>query len=67
METPWWALLLKGFIGIAWIAFLLGSARLGAWLIYKAMPDCRLKRVLFEGWHGNRAARRAKSDKRLLD
>lgn len=64
----WWlALLLKPFVGIAYVAFLLVSTRLIATLLWKVLPDSRVKRVLFEGWDDRRTRRGAQAEKRILN
>lgn len=67
MEPTWWALLLKPFIGIVYVALLLGAARLLAELLWRVLPDSRVKRVLFDGWKGRRAQRAARGGQRVLD
>lgn len=50
MDAWHWALLLKPFVGIAFLAVLYFGARAVAWLLYAITPDCRLKRYLFLGY-----------------
>lgn len=47
MKAVLMALLLKPFIGIAFIAFLLITARAGAWLLYWVIPCGAVKRELY--------------------
>lgn len=67
MESWWAALLLKPFVGIAYIAFLLVATRLVATLFYILMPGCRLKRALFRGWDGYGSGRATGKYQRVLN
>lgn len=62
-----WALLLKPFIGIVWFAFLFGSARLIAAVLWRVLPESRVKAALFAGWHRRRAGQPTHPHQRVLD
>lgn len=53
MESTWWALLLKPFIGIAILAAMFFLPRYLARWLYPLIPK-RWRAALFEGWeHGS--------------
>jgi hypothetical protein len=52
MNTTFWALLLKPFIGIAYVAGLLVATRLVAEVLWRFLPESRAKSYLFRGWKG---------------
>jgi hypothetical protein len=47
MEGWLLGLVVKPFIGIAFLLGLVVAARLVAWLLYWLIPDCKLKRELY--------------------
>lgn len=71
MQTTWWALLLKPFIGIVILAGMYYLPRYIAWPFQFILPK-KWRDVLFEGWeHGSlgrrdRTTRSTDTDKRLL-
>lgn len=68
MDQPvWWALLLKPFIGIVFVAFLLFGSNFIARLIYAVMPRGKVRDYLFQGWKGGRTARRTDAEQRVLN
>lgn len=67
MQTTWWALLLKPFIGIVILAAMFYLPRYPAMLIRWLMPDCRLKRWLFEDWDSGDAASGSDASKGRLE
>lgn len=66
MEAWTWGLLLKPLIGIVIVAGLVFGAKAVAWVIYKLMPDCKLKRELFRTAPAGNADGSANPPKGLL-
>lgn len=68
MDSFGWAMLLKPIIGLGLLLAVFGSARLLAWVIWRILPDGKLKRELFrkEG-DGVSPANLPQSRKNLFD